>query len=72
MANEKLRGYRRGIPYRTGDVKEDVVLKEFKFKGIEYGVGYAENDKKRYLNYTYDALKDLSAILNMPSKVVSL
>ena len=72
MANEKLRGYRRGIPYRTGDVKEDVFLKEFKFKGIEYGAGYAENDKKRYLNYTYDALKDLSAILNMPSKVVSL
>ena len=72
MANEKLRGYRRGIPYRNGDVKQEEFLKEFKFKGIEYGEGYSEKDKKRYLNYTYDALKDLSAILNIPSNVISL
>lgn len=72
MANEKLRGYRRGIPYRNGDIKQEDFLKEFKFKGIEYGEGYSENDKKRYLNYTYDALKDLSAILNAPSNVMSL
>ena len=56
MANEKLRGYRRGIPYRNGDVKQEEFLKEFKFKGVEYGEGYSEKDKKRYLNYTYDAL----------------
>ena len=72
MANEKLRGYRRGIPYRNGDIKQEEVLKEFKFKGIEYGEGYSEKDRKRYLNYTYDALKDLSVILNIPSNVVSL
>lgn len=72
MANEKLRGYRRGIPYRTGDIKQEDVLREFKFKGIEYGEGYSENDKKRYLNYTYDALKDLCAILNISSNVISL
>ena len=72
MANDKLRGYRRGLPYRNGDIKLSEFLKEFKFKEVLYNEGYTENESKRYLNYTYDALKDLSAILNIPSNAVSL
>lgn len=72
MANEKLRGYRRGLPYRNGDVKLSDFLKEFKFKEVSYNESYTDNESKRYLNYTYDALKDLCAILNIPSNVVSL
>lgn len=72
MANEKLRGYRRGLPYRSGDIKLSEFLKEFKFKEVSYNESYSENESKRYLNYTYDALKDLCAILNIPSNVVSL
>ena len=72
MAEEKLRGYRKGLPYRHGDVKLSDFLKEFKFKEVSYNETYTENESKRYLNYTYDALKDLCAILNIPSNVVSL
>lgn len=72
MVNEQLRGYRRGVPYRNGDVKKDNFISEFKFEDIIYNEDYTESDKKRYLNYTYDALKDLSSILNIPVNVLSL
>ena len=72
MANEGLRGYRRGIPYRNGDIKVEDFLKEFKFSNVVYKDSYTESDRKRYLNYSYDAFKDLCSVLNMPSEIISL
>lgn len=71
MANI-VREYRKGPTYRSGNIAEDKVKKEFKFLNINYGTEYSGKEKQDYLNYTYDALKDFADILNVPTDLFSL
>jgi len=48
------------------------MLREFNFKGGEFGNWLNELDRQQSLNYCYDALKDLSKTLNILSKDVAL
>jgi len=68
---------RKGEDYRNGkDVTEEQFQNAFGFRGVEFGnwVGQGKDNKERQgmLNQAYDALMDLSKILNIPSKAISL
>lgn len=64
---------RTGEDYRSGnDIKGDHYLKEFKFRAGEFGNWMTENDRRESMNMGYDALKDLSKIIETKPEHVSL
>ncbi len=64
---------RSGEDYRNNkNITGEDMLKEFNFKGGEFGNWLNEQDRQQSLNYCYDALKDLSKGLNIPSKDIAL
>lgn len=68
---------RSGPDYREGkDATPDMFLNTFGFRGVEFGnwVKQGKNGRERQwmLNNAYDALYDLSKILNIPPKAVAL
>lgn len=63
--------------WRKGkDVTPEQFISEFGFRGVEFGnwVKQGKNAKERQgmLNAAYDALMDLSSIINVPPKAISL
>ncbi len=64
---------RSGEDYRENrNVTGEDMLREFNFKGGEFGNWLNELDRQQSLNYCYDALKDLSKALNISPKDVAL
>lgn len=68
---------RIGPDYREGkDATPDMFMNTFGFRGVEFGnwVKQGKNGRERQwmLNNAYDALYDLSKILNIPPKAVAL
>ena len=64
---------RNGEDYRNNkNVTGEDMLKEFQFKGGEFGNWLNEIDRQQSLNYCYDALKDLSKALNITPKDIAL
>jgi len=64
---------RNGEDYRNNrNITGEDMLREFNFKGGEFGNWLNELDRQQSLNYCYDALKDLSKTLNILSKDVAL
>ena len=68
---------RTGADHRKGkDATPEMFEKAFGFRGVEFGnwVSQGANAKERQgmLNLVYDSLHDLAAILNIPTKAVSL
>lgn len=68
---------RTGADHRKGrNVTPEQFSKTFGFRGVEFGnwVSQGANAKERQgmLNQAYDALMDLSAILNIPPQAISL
>ena len=68
---------RIGPDYREGkDATPDMFMNTFGFRGVEFGnwVRQGKNGRERQwmLNNAYDALYDLSKILNIPPKAVAL
>lgn len=64
---------RNGEDYRKDkNITGEDMIKEFNFKGGEFGNWLNENDRQESLNYCYDALKDLSKALNIPANDISL
>lgn len=68
---------RIGPDYREGkDATPDMFMNTFGFRGVEFGnwVKQGKNGRERQwmLNNAYDALHDLSKILNIPPKAVAL
>lgn len=58
------------------DVSPDEFYHEFSFRGVEFGnwfsQGAGNRDRQGMLNQAYDALMDLSGIVGIPPKAVSL
>lgn len=54
------------------DVTPDDLLKDFGFRGIEFGNWAAQDERQKILNHVYDALADLAKILNVPKAALSL
>ena len=70
--NNIVREYRRGFTYRQGNISEDKFLSELKFGKIIYSETLSNEERQRILNYTYDALYDLSDILDISPYFLSL
>lgn len=61
-----------GNPARPRDITPEDFMNEFGFRGVEFG-NWVENDKRQQnLNEAYDGLMDLSHVLNVPPKALSL
>jgi len=64
---------RDGIDYRNNtDVKGKNYMDTFKFRGGEFGEWLTEKDRKVSMNYGYDALKDLSHVLNIKDESIAM
>lgn len=64
---------RDGENYRQGrNVRGEDYLKEFQFRGGEFGNYMNELDRQQSLNFGYDALLDLSRALHIEPKDISL
>lgn len=64
---------RIGKDYRNGNnVTPNMFTEAFGFRGVQFG-NWVEGDRRQQsLNYAYDALMDLSNVLGIPPKAVSL
>ncbi|QDU34283.1 hypothetical protein KS4_23500 [Poriferisphaera corsica] len=64
---------RIGRDYRKGqDVSPTKFADTFGFRGVEFG-NWVEGDRRQQdLNESYDALRDMATILNIPTKAISL
>lgn len=64
---------RVGKDYRIGkDVSPEQFSDAFGFRGVQFGNWVEGSRRQQDLNEAYDALMDLSSILNIPSKAISL
>lgn len=75
-AGPKMRGDsnapREGSEVRDGDVTPDDFQAAFGFRGVEFG-NYVEGKRRQSdLNRAYDALMDLSTMMGVPPKAMSL
>lgn len=64
----------RTIPdYRQGkDVTPDMLMETFGFRGGEFGNWLNAAERQQFLNYAYDALLDLSHLLGVSPRALSL
>ena len=77
---KKLRAIRRidnnprvGVDYRDGeDVTAELFADTFGFRGVQFGNWVEGGRRQQDLNNAYDALMDLSGIINVPPKALSL
>lgn len=68
---------RQGSDHRNGkDATPEMFMDSFGYRGVEFGLwvkqGGSKSDRQGMLNAAYDALMDLSAILKVPPKALSL
>lgn len=64
---------RSGPDYRNGrNVTGDDFIKDFGFRGVEFGNWVAGDERQKVVNLAYDALHDLARTLNLPPKAMSL
>jgi hypothetical protein len=64
---------REGLPKRTDrDVSADDFVKDFGFRGVEFGNWAAQDERQRIINMAYDGLMDLAEIMGLPPKALSL
>lgn len=65
-------GERIGPDNRTGDKTGDDLIATFKFRGIQYGNSLSDIERQYWINNAYDALLDLSEMLNLKPGWLSL
>lgn len=64
---------RENLPKRTDrDVSADDFVKDFGFRGVEFGNWAAQDERQRIVNMAYDGLMDLAEIMGVPPKALSL
>ena len=64
---------RAGVDYRNGrDVTPQDFLDEFGFRGVEFGNWVPQAERQLYLNKSYDAIKDLCAVIGISPRAFSL
>lgn len=64
---------RENLPRRIDrDVTADDFVKDLGFRGIEFGLWSAQDERQRILNMAYDGLMDLAEIMGVPPKAMSL
>ena len=64
---------REGLDKRIDhDVAPDDFLQTFGFRGVEFGLWAANDERQRLLNMAFDGLHDLAEIIGVPPKALSL
>jgi hypothetical protein len=64
---------RDGPDYRKDrDVTGEDFIKDFGFRGVEFGNWVAGGERQKVVNLAYDAIHDLARVLNLPAKAMSL
>lgn len=63
---------REGPPKRTGDVEPKKFADDFGFRGVEFGNWNNQAERQEVMNHAYDGLHDLSELLGIPAKAISL
>lgn len=63
---------RTGESRRTGDAKGEDFIRDFGLRGVEFGNWNNQTERQEVMNHAYDALADLAALLNIPSKALGL
>jgi hypothetical protein len=63
---------RRGVKRRDGDVTGDDFLRDFGFRGVEFGNWQAQDERQTVMNHAYDALMDLAVVLGVPSRALGM
>ena len=64
---------RDNLPQRIDrDAVADDFVKDFGFRGIEFGNWAAQDERQRIINMAYDGLMDLAEIMGLPPKALSL
>lgn len=64
---------RTGEDVRGGkDTGADDFMRQYGFRGVEFGNWAAKDERQKIINHAYDGLNDLARVLNIPDKAVSL
>lgn len=64
---------RENLPARIDrDVTPDDFIKAFGFRGVEFGLWSAQDERQRIINMAYDGLMDLAEIMRVPPRAMSL
>lgn len=64
--------FRTGPAVRKGNIKGSQFMKEFGFRGVEFGNWNNQIERQRVMNHAYDALRDLSEVTGLHPKAMSL
>jgi hypothetical protein len=64
---------RENLPQRIDrDVTSEDFVRDMGFRGVEFGLWSAQDERQRILNMAYDGLMDLAEIMGVPPKAMSL
>lgn len=64
---------RENLPQRIDrDVTTEDFIRDFGFRGVEFGNWSAQDERQRIINMAYDGLMDLAEIMGVPPKAMSL
>jgi len=64
---------RTGLPQRLDrDATPDDFIRDFGFRGIEFGNWSAQDERQRIINMAYDGLSDLAQVMGVPPSAMSL
>ncbi|CAM4283827.1 PLxRFG domain-containing protein [Stenotrophomonas lactitubi] len=63
---------RVGEARRDGDVQGQQFMDTFGFRGVEFGKWNNQDERQEVMNHAFDALVDLSELLNLPPRAMSL
>ena len=64
---------RENLPNRLDrDATAEDFVKDFGFRGVEFGNWAAQDERQRIINMAYDGLMDLAEIMGVPAKALSL
>lgn len=63
---------RVGDDVRDRDISPDDFLESFGFRGVQFGEWLPNDERQEVLNFAFDALMDLSQVLDIEPKAISL
>ena len=63
---------RVGPPVRNGDVTSSDFIKDFGFRGLEFGNWAANDERQRLMNHAYEGLHDLARAMGLPPQALAL
>lgn len=62
---------RVGPDWRGGeDVSAERLMKDFGFRGVQFGASLSQRERQRWMNEVYDALADMSKVLLLERKLI--